>query len=98
MPGLWDGLKHQIYLGGESFLNEVRTHIHPTNDLREVPRHQRRPIAKSLEAYPQKGQPYQAMAKAYLSGDYSMKEIADFHGVHYATVSRTVKRFEEEMS
>ncbi|HIJ86005.1 MAG TPA: helix-turn-helix domain-containing protein, partial [Magnetococcales bacterium] len=30
--------------------------------------------------------------------DYSMKEIADFFDVHYATVSRAVKRFEKELS
>jgi predicted DNA-binding protein YlxM (UPF0122 family) len=31
------------------------------------------------------------MAAAYATGDYSMQEIADFFGVHYATVSRAVK-------
>ena len=28
------------------------------------------------------------MAAAYRSGDYSMKAIAEYFGVHYATVSR----------
>ncbi|RDH80889.1 MAG: hypothetical protein DIZ78_17660 [endosymbiont of Escarpia spicata] len=32
------------------------------------------------------------MAKAYLSGDYSMREIADHFGVHYSAVSRAVGR------
>ena len=45
----------------------------------------------------QEGPPYQAMAKAYLKGDYSMKKIADFFDVQYATVSRAVKRFESEI-
>jgi predicted DNA-binding protein YlxM (UPF0122 family) len=31
------------------------------------------------------------MALAYLSGDYSMKAIADEFDVHYTTVSRAVK-------
>lgn len=97
LPSLWENLKNQIYLGGETFLNEVQSHLPAENDLREVPRRQRRPMAKPLEAYSQEGAPYQAMAKAYLSGDYSMKEIADFFHVHYATVSRAVKRFEMEM-
>jgi len=98
LPSLWENLKNQIYLGGESFLNEIQPHIPSANDLREVPRRQRRPMAKSLGEYALEGLPYQAMAKAYLSGDYSMKGIADFFDVHYATVSRAVKRFEREMS
>jgi transposase len=35
------------------------------------------------------------MAEAYATGDYSMKEVADFFGVHYATVSRAAKQAEE---
>ena len=33
-----------------------------------------------------------SMAKAYASGAYSMREIADYFGVHYMTVSRAVRR------
>jgi transposase len=36
------------------------------------------------------------MAFAYLSGDYSMKAIAEHFGVHYATVSRAVEDHERE--
>ncbi len=97
LPSLWENLKNQIYLGGESFLSDIQPNISSENDLREVPRRQRRPLAKPLGEYVLEGLPYQAMAKAYLSGDYSMKEIADFFDVHYATVSRAVKRFETEM-
>jgi predicted DNA-binding protein YlxM (UPF0122 family) len=32
-----------------------------------------------------------AMAAAYASGDYTMQDIADHFGVHYAKVSRAVK-------
>ncbi len=34
------------------------------------------------------------MAAAYATGDYSMLEIADEFGVHYSTVSRSVKKRE----
>ena len=98
LPSLWENFKYQMYLGGESFLNKLKPHILSANDLREVPRRQRRPLAKSLAEYDKASLHYQAMAKAYLSGDYSMKEIADFFDVHYATVSRAVKRFEKELS
>lgn len=61
----------------------------------EVPRAQRRPVAKPLDHftrhYPDTAQ---VMALAYLSGDYTMKAIADHFEVHYTTVSRAVKEFE----
>ena len=34
------------------------------------------------------------MALAYTSGDYTMKEVSEWFGVHYSTVSRAVKLFE----
>jgi DNA-binding MarR family transcriptional regulator len=34
------------------------------------------------------------MARAYLSGDFTMKEIGEFFGVHYMTVSRAVQKSE----
>jgi transposase len=34
------------------------------------------------------------MAAAYLSGDHTMKAIADHFDVHYTTVSRAVKAYE----
>lgn len=36
------------------------------------------------------------MARAFATGVYSMQEIADHFGVHYATVSRAVRRLEAE--
>jgi putative transposase len=34
------------------------------------------------------------MARAFLSGVYSMQEIADHFGVHYSIVSRAVRSLE----
>jgi len=39
-------------------------------------------------------EPEAAMVAAYRSGGYSIKEIGDAFGAHYATVSRAVRRFE----
>ena len=36
-----------------------------------------------------------ALPLAYLSGDHTMKAVADAFGVHYATVSRAVKAYED---
>ena len=53
------------------------------------------PLAKPLSDYAKRHrEPKAAMAAAYLSGDYSMKAIAEYFGVHYATVSRAVASLE----
>jgi len=38
-----------------------------------------------------------AMVSAYATGDYTMQEIATCFSVHYATVSRAVKKHEASM-
>ena len=51
---------------------------------------------KSLEWYEaQFEQRASGMVAAYRSGDYTMKEIADWFGVHYSTVSRALKKAED---
>ena len=36
------------------------------------------------------------MVEAYRTGDYTMKDIADYFNVHYSTVSRAMKRTEQK--
>ena len=63
--------------------------------LKEISRLQRRPLAKPLQWYEDNTDDRkQAMALAYASGDYTMKEISEWFCVHYSTVSRAVKLFE----
>ena len=38
----------------------------------------------------------QAMYAAYLQYGYTLKDIAEYIGVHYSTVSRVIKRIESE--
>ncbi|MEJ2677290.1 MAG: helix-turn-helix domain-containing protein, partial [Acidihalobacter sp.] len=39
----------------------------------------------------------EAMARAFLSGAYTMQEIGEHFGVHYSTVSRAVHWFESQL-
>ena len=39
----------------------------------------------------------EAMAQAYRSGAYTMADIATFFDVHYMTVSRAVRTFEQKL-
>ncbi len=65
-------------------------------ELREDSKAHRRSIALSLDEYQQNfPNRNEAMARAYLSGAYTMSEIGNHFGVYYMTVSRAVRRFEE---
>lgn len=93
-PSIWQGLRHQVFLGSDGFVERHCAAAKPLERLREVPRAQRRPLAKSLadfaRRYPDRRE---AMAEAFATGVYSMQEIAAFFGVHYSTVSRAVRQF-----
>jgi hypothetical protein len=96
VPSIWEGLSHQIYLGSERFVQRMQQQAEQAEDLSEIPRAQRRPRSKPLEYYQNRYRdPRRAMAEAYRTGDYTLKAIGEHFGVHYATVSRAVKAFEE---
>lgn len=95
LPSLWSALKQQIYLGDERFLKRMQEQVDCNEDLREIPRTQRRQLAKPLQYYKTRYQDKkQGMVVAYSTGDYTMKEIAACFNVHYSTVSRAIKKAE----
>ncbi len=96
-PSLWGDLRGQVFLGSEAFVERMRARL-PEGDLREVPRAQRRPQPRPLSFYAAQSDRRQAMADAYLSGEYTMKAVAGHFGVHYSTVSRAVRAVEAERS
>jgi len=92
LPSVWDRLRGQISLGSDVFVDRMQA-LAQNKDLAEIPRARRRPLARPLEYYRDTiGDRRKAMAAAYVSGDYTMKQIAEVFGVHYSTVSRAVKR------
>ncbi|WP_373506686.1 transposase [Thiocapsa sp.] len=92
---VWDGLQCQVFLGTDGFVERHRGLANDPQRLREVPRAQRRALAKPLSAFAdQSATRREAMAQAFLSGAYTMQEIAEHFGVHYSTVSRAVQGFE----
>lgn len=96
--GPWGAVKHQVFLGNEAFVFRFKD-LKRSDDLSEIPKTQRRPLQRSLADYHREyPQPYEAMARAYRSGSYTMKEIGEFFGVHYMTVSRAVRKFESTLS
>ena len=90
---IWQNLKSQIYLGDEEFVEKHKSATQSDVDvvLNDVPKKQVRPKAKPLSYYESTSLNIKlAMAQAYLSGGYSMIEIANYFGVHYSTISRAI--------
>ena len=95
LPSVWEQLSGQVFLGSERFLKRMQA-MSDKAAIGEIPRAQRRPVAKPLDYYQTKYRDAKAaMIAAYATGDYTLQAIADHFGVHYATVSRAVKKGEE---
>lgn len=94
--GILKRIKKQIYLGDEEFISDIQKHVNAKKDLREIPRVQR---AKPINDYlKQSSDRDEAISNAYLSGDYTLQEIADYFSIHYSTISRIVKEFEQRFN
>ena len=84
LDGLWSDLKAQVFLGGEHVVERMQSRL-PDKDRREVPRLQRRGLARPLSDYAHAPDSREGMARAYRTGEYTMRQIADYFGVHYST-------------
>ena len=89
---IWTDLKKQVYLGDDKFINKLQKKIDKKESLEEIPALQKRAVAKPLTFYQNKYKDeHTAITAAFLSGGYTMKEIGDYFGKHYTTISRIVK-------
>jgi len=90
---VWSGLKQQIYLGNTDFVGRMQKQLQVQGDELSIPDIQRRSPAPSIAAiaseYPERNQ---AIVQAYATGAYSYREIAEYFGVHLATVGRVVRK------
>jgi len=92
-PGPWEHLRGQLYLGDDRFVAKHQ----PGQALKEITRQQTHPIRPRLSALlRRKNTPKQALADAYRTHGYRMREIADHLGLHYSTVSRWIRQAELE--
>lgn len=88
----WEELTGQIYLGSDEFIARHQ----PNRVIRDIPRRQTQAQRPSLRVLFQKRRAQaQLIHEAYRQHGYRLHEIATHLGVHYATVSRWLKRAEE---
>ena len=92
LPTIWGEIKKQIYLGSDNFVRDMLEDIEKSNlENKEIPRLQRRAIAKSLAEYENVSiNRNEAIRVAFASGAYTMKAIGNYYGLHYTSVSRIV--------
>ncbi|MAU40432.1 MAG: addiction module toxin RelE [Kordiimonas sp.] len=90
---------HQLFLATPEYVTAMLKNYTQTGEPRKI-----EDIAAPTPAHPlvwyqqQHKNRREAMAAAYLSGDYTLYEIADAFGVHYSTVSRAVSRYEKAVN
>ena len=87
-------MKSQLCLGDDDFAKALQQHTQGQAGQTEIPKAQRRATAPPLAHFATLPERDSAMAQAYATGCYSLKEIAQTFGLHYATVSQAVRAAE----
>jgi hypothetical protein len=93
-PSIWSGLRKQIFMGSDNFIETmVKTVEQDKRTLQDVPRIQVRALPKTLDKYSDlTDSRNEAIKAAFNSGGFTMKEIGDYFGLHYTSVSRIVNK------
>jgi len=100
---IWTEVRGQALLGDEDFLEELRDHLKKQTDISEIPRSQRystRPsLAVLLPASILNDHPklMKKVSQAVERYGYHQSEIARHVAVHYSTISRWLREFENAM-
>ena len=90
----WDGMAAVDVLGGEAFLAEIRAHAPaPDADIPGISGLTARPPLEELrETRAERGA---WMSAAYREHGYNMREIASAVGLHYSSISKIIRAWEE---
>lgn len=99
----WPQLQSQLFLGKEAFIDRVKDAIPEKMSVKEIPKLQRyanRPQLKDIFAdllmkkKMVKQKRDEAIVASYITYGYEQKEVANFLGIHYTTVSHVIKRYD----
>ena len=97
---IWDELRRGNLLGTDSFIEEIGPLLNKQLATTEIPRHQRlaaRPVLATLfEDAHDKPSRNEQIYQAVRVHEYTLKEVADFVGLYYSTVSVIAKRVTDE--
>jgi REP element-mobilizing transposase RayT/DNA-binding CsgD family transcriptional regulator len=92
----WPQLQSQLFLGKETFIDKLRDAIPEKTAVKEIPKLQRyanRPQLKEIfSSGRSKKKRDEAIVASHVTYGYEQKEIANFLGIHYTTVSHVISR------
>ena len=89
---IWEQLNNQIYLGNEAFIEKVQKHMDDRKQGLQIPKVQKRPIAKALVEYENMSVSRDdAIIQAYASGAYSYHELGEHFGLHFTRIGKIVR-------
>ena len=88
-------------LGGGRFVESIQGLIEEKREAQEIPRQQRQAQCKEIEEIFQTGTRQgrsreELIYRSYVDSGYTMKEIADYIGMHYISISRAIKKYENK--
>lgn len=90
---IWSRLNNQIYLGDEAFIKQVQRHMGDQEKDLQIPKIQKRSIAKTLAEYERMTTKRdEAIVQAYASGAYSYQELGDYFGLHFTRIGKIVRK------
>ncbi len=90
---IWKNLNRQIYLGSESFIEQMQAKLEKELPDVNIPQAQQRPPASSLqEIHAKHGNRDHAIVAAYETGEYSYHQIAAYFGLYFTTVGEIVRK------
>jgi hypothetical protein len=94
----WPELQSQVLLGEEEFVEKLKDVLEDKKQINEIPRSQRYMGRPSLDnifrRQKTKAQRNTSIRTAHLRQGYTLKEIADYLGIHYTTVSKVIAKAE----
>jgi putative transposase len=92
----WPQLQSQLFLGKETFIEKLKESLPEKTAIKEIPKLQRyanRPQLKEIFAdWKTRKKRDEAIVASHVTYGYEQKEIANFLGIHYTTVSHVIKR------
>lgn len=95
-----DKLRWKTILGSEQFLEKLKPLLRKEMPFKEIPRKERLVARPSLEelfaGVENRAARNEKIYQAVWDWEYSLREVADYLGLHYSTVSVLVKRVREE--
>jgi REP element-mobilizing transposase RayT len=96
----WEDLQGRVLLGEEGFIDKFKEHLTDKEKIKEIPKAQRYVSRPGLSRLFSKGDKSAKRNRhiytAHMEYGYTLKEIADHIGLHYTTVSKAMKRFDEK--